>query len=119
MPCPMGETSRCERPTCNSTVMRVNTSRLSFATRAAECPRKYWRVPLILSTPPRRPARVRVSVCRRYMGSSGNGEVILVVEDEDRVRTMTVEALRDLGYQVIAASGPQQALDQVNSIPQL
>jgi len=51
--------------------------------------------------------------------ASGNEEVILVVEDEDRVRTMTVEALRDLGYQVIAASGPQQALDQVNSIPQL
>jgi signal transduction histidine kinase len=49
----------------------------------------------------------------------GNKEVILVVEDEDRVRTMTVEALRDLGYDVIAASGPQQALDEVNSIPHL
>jgi signal transduction histidine kinase len=49
----------------------------------------------------------------------GNKEVILVVEDEDRVRTMTVEALRDLGYDVIAASGPQQALDELNSIPHL
>jgi signal transduction histidine kinase len=49
----------------------------------------------------------------------GNKEVILVVEDEDRVRTMTVEALRDLGYDVISASGPQQALDEVNSIPHL
>jgi signal transduction histidine kinase len=49
----------------------------------------------------------------------GNKEVILVVEDEDRVRTMTVEALRDLGYNVISASGPQQALDEVNSIPHL
>jgi signal transduction histidine kinase/ActR/RegA family two-component response regulator len=49
----------------------------------------------------------------------GNKEVILVVEDEDRVRTMTVEALRDLGYDVIAASGSQQALDELSSIPHL
>jgi CheY-like chemotaxis protein len=32
---------------------------------------------------------------------------------------VTVEALRDLGYDVITASGPQQALEQVNSIPHL
>jgi len=49
----------------------------------------------------------------------GNREVILVVEDEDRVRTMTVEALRDLGYEVISASGAQQALDELKSIPHL
>jgi signal transduction histidine kinase/ActR/RegA family two-component response regulator len=49
----------------------------------------------------------------------GKSEVILVVEDEDRVRTMTVEALRDLGYNVISASGAQQALDELNSIPHL
>jgi len=40
-----------------------------------------------------------------------NHETVLVVEDEDRVRSMTVEALRDLGYSVIAASGPEQAID--------
>jgi len=35
-------------------------------------------------------------------------ETILVVEDEDRLRVMTVEALRELGYAVIhAASGPE------------
>jgi signal transduction histidine kinase/ActR/RegA family two-component response regulator len=44
-----------------------------------------------------------------------NQEVILVVEDEDRVRSMTVEALRGLGYEVIAAAGPQQALDGLSS----
>jgi signal transduction histidine kinase/ActR/RegA family two-component response regulator len=49
----------------------------------------------------------------------GNKEVILVVEDEDRVRTMTVEALRDLGYNVISASGAQQALDELDAIPHL
>jgi signal transduction histidine kinase len=51
--------------------------------------------------------------------AAGNKEVILVVEDEDSVRTMTVEALRDLGYNVISASGPQQALDEVNAMQQL
>jgi signal transduction histidine kinase/ActR/RegA family two-component response regulator len=44
-----------------------------------------------------------------------NKEVILVVEDEDQVRAMTVEALRGLGYEVIPASGPQQALDGLSS----
>jgi signal transduction histidine kinase/CheY-like chemotaxis protein len=44
-----------------------------------------------------------------------NKEVILVVEDEDRVRTMTVEALRGLGYEVIPAAGPQQAIDGLHS----
>jgi CheY-like chemotaxis protein len=50
---------------------------------------------------------------------AGNQEVILVVEDEDRVRTMTVEALRSLGYEVIAVSGPQAALDELGLIPHL
>jgi len=40
----------------------------------------------------------------------GRGEIILVVEDEDQVRVMSVDALRDLGYVVIHASGPLQAL---------
>jgi CheY-like chemotaxis protein len=35
------------------------------------------------------------------------------------VRTMTVEALRDLGYDVIAASGPQEALNELQAIPHL
>jgi PAS domain S-box-containing protein len=37
-------------------------------------------------------------------------EVILVVEDEDRVRNMSVEALRDLGYTVIEAGRPADAI---------
>jgi signal transduction histidine kinase/ActR/RegA family two-component response regulator len=40
-----------------------------------------------------------------------NHETVLVVEDEERVRSMTVEALRNLGYAVLAAEGAQQALD--------
>jgi CheY-like chemotaxis protein len=40
-----------------------------------------------------------------------NRETVLVVEDEDGVRKMTVEALRSLGYGVIEASGPEHALE--------
>ena len=37
-------------------------------------------------------------------------EIILVVEDEERVRALSVEALRELGYGVVEASDPSQAL---------
>lgn len=37
-------------------------------------------------------------------------EIIMVVEDEDRVRAVSVEALRELGYTVLEAPGPLQAL---------
>ncbi|HEY5205160.1 MAG TPA: ATP-binding protein [Roseiarcus sp.] len=41
-------------------------------------------------------------------------EIILVVEDEDRVRALSVEALRELGYGVVEASGPRQALQMLD-----
>lgn len=37
-------------------------------------------------------------------------ESILVVEDDERVRALSVEALRELGYAVAEASGPGEAL---------
>lgn len=40
----------------------------------------------------------------------GNNEVILVVEDDERVRAYSVEALKELGYSVIEAAGPNEAL---------
>ncbi|SOB79916.1 PAS domain S-box-containing protein [Sphingomonas guangdongensis] len=49
------------------------------------------------------PARAPVATLPR--GSAD--EIILVVEDEERVRTFSVEALRELGYTVVhAADGP-------------
>ena len=42
-------------------------------------------------------------------------ETVLVVEDEEQVRGMTVEALRNLGYSVLAAAGPEQALDLIGA----
>ena len=40
----------------------------------------------------------------------GRGETVLVVEDEERVRQVSVEALRSLGYRVVAAAGAAEAL---------
>jgi len=39
-----------------------------------------------------------------------DGEVILVVEDEDRVRALSIEAVKELGYTAVEASGPSDAL---------
>jgi signal transduction histidine kinase len=42
--------------------------------------------------------------------SPGNGQTILVVEDEDEVRRLTHSILRELGYAVLAAGSPADAL---------
>jgi signal transduction histidine kinase/CheY-like chemotaxis protein len=47
------------------------------------------------------------------------GEVILVVEDEQRVRHFSVDALRELGYVVISAENGFEALKAVDSQPQI
>jgi PAS domain S-box-containing protein len=39
-----------------------------------------------------------------------HSELILVVEDDERVRAMSAETLRELGYSVIEASGAQEAI---------
>ena len=51
---------------------------------------------------------------------TGNpSELILVVEDEDRVRRMTVETLRDLHYSVIHANGAVHALELLAAHPEV
>ena len=47
--------------------------------------------------------------------SVGAGEVVMVVEDEARVRANSVEALRELGYSVIEARSPTDALRLIES----
>jgi CheY-like chemotaxis protein len=42
------------------------------------------------------------------------GELVLVVEDEDAVRALTSEGLRDLGYEVLAAGSGAEALKLLN-----
>jgi CheY-like chemotaxis protein len=51
---------------------------------------------------------------REALPAAGKQETILVVEDEERVRSMTVEALRTLGYRVVSAAGGEQALDMLD-----
>jgi CheY-like chemotaxis protein len=43
------------------------------------------------------------------------GELILVVEDEDQVRRMSVDALQELGYEVLEAGGGEEALAHVRA----
>jgi signal transduction histidine kinase len=44
-------------------------------------------------------------------------ETVLVVEDEERVRTLSVEALRELGYSVLHAAGGAAALEMLAATP--
>jgi CheY-like chemotaxis protein len=46
-------------------------------------------------------------------------EIVLVVEDEDRVRAVSAEALRELGYTVVEASGPNEAIKLIEGGQQL
>jgi two-component system cell cycle sensor histidine kinase/response regulator CckA len=41
----------------------------------------------------------------------GGGESVLLVEDDDAVRRVTARMVEGLGFRVIAAAGPRQALD--------
>lgn len=62
---------------------------------------------------PRHRGEVGPDPVRRPPISSYRGqktEVVLVVEDEDRVRGVSVEALREFGYTVIGAANPREAL---------
>ena len=42
-------------------------------------------------------------------------EVVLVVEDDERVRAFSTEALRELGYTVLAAANGREALEMIES----
>lgn len=46
-------------------------------------------------------------------------KIVLVVEDDEQVRTMTVDALRDLGYIVVQASSGKEALQQLELQPRV
>ena len=43
------------------------------------------------------------------------GEVVLVVEDDERVRRFSTEALRELGYEVVEAASGREALDLIDA----
>ena len=56
-----------------------------------------------------------VSVAPQAAPGRGNGETILVVEDDDAVRVTVVDTLTDLGYRVLRAADGQSALTIVRS----
>lgn len=61
------------------------------------------------------PTKVTAGLAALPRGSAS--EIILVVEDEDRVRMISVETLRDLGYTVRHASNGAEALALLNEQP--
>ena len=48
-----------------------------------------------------------------------NHEIILLVEDDEKVRHVTVDALRELGYTVVQASSGEAALEQFRIQPRI
>ena len=48
--------------------------------------------------------------------SRGNGELVLVVEDDDEVREVTLKRIKSLGYAVIEARTGPEALQQLQSM---
>jgi nitrogen-specific signal transduction histidine kinase/CheY-like chemotaxis protein len=53
------------------------------------------------------------------LAASIGQECILVVEDDEGVRTLTVDALRELGYVVLEASAAPQALGLIGKHPEI
>ena len=53
---------------------------------------------------------VEEPVLKAETGHAKAGEVILVVEDDEKIRFLSVEALRDFGYTVVQAGDASQAL---------
>ncbi|MDP3896744.1 MAG: CHASE3 domain-containing protein [Mesorhizobium sp.] len=56
---------------------------------------------------------------RRAARAGRPEEAILVVEDDERVRALSVEALRELGYSVIHASDAASAMRKLDSHPDI
>jgi CheY-like chemotaxis protein len=48
-----------------------------------------------------------------------SSEIVLVVEDEEKVRHVTVDALKELGYTVVQAGSPSEALQQLMLHPNI
>jgi two-component system cell cycle sensor histidine kinase/response regulator CckA len=48
---------------------------------------------------------------------TGNGELILIAEDEEQVRKVAARALTEAGYRVIEAANGREALEQVARAP--
>jgi CheY-like chemotaxis protein len=61
----------------------------------------------------------KVSLAPVSIPPGSKEEVILVVEDEERVRDLSVNALSELGYSVVAADGAEAALRHIDRLPDI
>jgi CheY-like chemotaxis protein len=55
----------------------------------------------------------------RHALARGEGETILVVEDEEELRAFSAEALRELGYRVVEADDARTALRALDQVAQI
>ena len=62
-------------------------------------------------------ARVAGSEARPGEPRARSEELVLLVDDDPDVRQVSVEMLRDLGYQVVEAAGGEEALTTVRRLP--
>jgi signal transduction histidine kinase len=51
--------------------------------------------------------------------TAGNGETILVCEDDEGVRSFSTQTLRDLGYRVVEAGDMNAALEKLDAHPEI
>jgi signal transduction histidine kinase/CheY-like chemotaxis protein len=61
----------------------------------------------------------RPVIDRSSLPTNDGSVSILVVEDEEAVRRYSTDALRDLGYRVLEADGARQALDIIDTEPDI
>ncbi|MDP6706768.1 MAG: PAS domain S-box protein [Alphaproteobacteria bacterium] len=54
---------------------------------------------------------------RALAETGGEGETVLVVEDDERVRRITVKRLEELGYQVVVADSGPRAMEVMEASP--
>ncbi|MCA1706249.1 MAG: response regulator, partial [Actinobacteria bacterium] len=64
-------------------------------------------------------AALEVGEERLVQAVRGRGEIVLLVEDEPQVRTVIGRVLRQHGYMVHSAEGPEEALASVADIPRI
>lgn len=53
------------------------------------------------------------------LAASAGQECVLVVEDDEGVRTLAVDALQELGYTVLSASSASEALNRIDAHPEI
>ena len=65
------------------------------------------------------PARASATAPGTEVPRARGDEIILVVEDEQRVRHLSVDSLRELGYTVVQANDGEAALEQLGVQPRI